>query len=154
MPGDGGSSAGKGCRPGGTGFDTSSAGVAVDRKSCLVWERLEPEKPMASCLLARDHNAKLCWAEAGKYCQNLRLDGQSDWRLPTRVELRTILLSDIGLCPRIDKTVFSQALMSMYWTNEAMGVDHAWGVDFCSGMDHSAGVDGGQAVRCVRLATP
>jgi hypothetical protein len=109
---------------------------------------------MGSCQLARDSNAKLCWVEAGQYCQGLRLDGQSDWRLPTRPELRTILLSDVSLCPRIDAAVFTQALKSIYWTGEAMGVDHAWGIDFCDGMDHSAGQDGAQAVRCVRTGTP
>jgi hypothetical protein len=136
------------------GFDTTVAGVAVDKKTCLVWERLEPNKAMGSCQLARDNNAKLCWVEAGKYCQGLRLDGQSDWRLPTRPELRTILLSDLSLCPRIDAAVFTQALMSIYWTSETIAPDHAWGIDFCDGMDHSAGQDGAQAVRCVRTATP
>jgi len=146
--------AGTGCSPGGTGFDTSVEGVAVDRKTCSVWERMDPDKPIASCVIARDSNSKLCWVEAGNYCQSLRLDGQSDWRLPSRAELRTILLSDISLCPRIDTTVFSQALQSIYWTSEPNGVGHAWGVDFCSGMDVSAGQDGPQALRCVRTATP
>jgi len=139
---------------GGSGFDTSTNGVAVDRKTCLEWERLEPDKPMASCQIARDSSAKLCWSEATKYCAGVRLDGQSDWRLPTRAELRTILLADVSLCPRIDSTVFSGALRSIYWTSEAIGTDHAWGIDFCDGMDHSAGVDGPQAVRCVRSAAP
>jgi hypothetical protein len=129
-------------------------GVAVDKKTCLVWERLEPDKPMGTCQLARDSNAKLCFVEAGKYCQALRLDGQSDWRLPTRTELRTILLSDVGLCPRIDATIFTQALKSIYWTSETVSADHAYGVDFCDGMDHSVGMDGAQAVRCVRAASP
>jgi hypothetical protein len=130
------------------------AGVAVDKKSCLVWERLDPDKPMATCQIVRDNSAKLCWVEAGKYCQALRLDGQSDWRLPTRAELRTILLADVGLCPRIDAAVFTQALKSIYWTSETTTVDHAWGIDFCAGTDLSVGQDGAQAVRCVRTASP
>jgi len=69
-------------------------------------------------------------------------------------QLRTILLADVGLCPRIDATVFSQALKSIYWTSETVSSDHAWGIDFCDGMDHSAGQDGPQAVRCVRTASP
>jgi len=141
---------GAGCKPGGTGFDTSFNGVAVDRKTCLVWERSDPPKDAGSCVIARDSPAKLCWLEAGKYCQSLRLDGQSDWRLPTRTELRTILLADVGLCPRIDTAVFTQALRSIYWTSETSSSDHAWGLDFCDGMDHAAGEDGPQAVRCVR----
>jgi hypothetical protein len=142
--------AGANCSPGGTGFDISVAGVAIDRKTCLVWERNDPMKDAGSCVIARDSPAKLCWIEAGKYCQGLRLDGQSDWRLPTRTELRTLLLADVGLCPRVDTAVFAQALRSIYWTSETSTPDHAWGLDFCDGMDHSAGQDGPQGVRCVR----
>ena len=141
-----------GCTRGGSGFDTAITGVAVDRKSCLAWERGDPDRDVSKCPLnIRDNKSKLCWDEAIAYCTALRLDGKSDWRLPTLAELQTIVVPDNY--PTIDMTVFPQAVVSIYWSSEKKG-EKIVAIDFSNhGMvnDH-IGPDGPQATRCVRLA--
>jgi Protein of unknown function (DUF1566) len=137
------------CPPAGTGFDTSITGVAVDRATCLAWERNDPPKDKGTCLIARDSDAKLCFDEAVNYCRTLRLDARSDWRLPTATELRTIVVP--ASYPALDKTTFPQALISLYWTSDRNG-EKVVCLDFSNaGMlnDH-IGPDGPQGVRCVR----
>jgi hypothetical protein len=140
------------CTPGGSGFDTAITGVAVDRKSCLAWERGDPERDVSKCPLnIRDNNSKLCWAEAIAYCTALRLDDKSDWRLPTIAELQTIVVQDNY--PTVDLTAFPQAVVSIYWSSEKKG-EKIVAIDFSNhGMvnDH-IGPDGPQATRCVRPA--
>jgi hypothetical protein len=136
---------------GGTGFDTTITGVALDRASCLAWERNDPPRDKGPCLIARDSEAKLCFEAAVAYCAALRLDGKSDWRLPTTAELRTIVVPTAY--PAVDKTIFPQALISLYWTSERNG-EKVICLDFSNaGMlnDH-IGPDGPQGLRCVRGA--
>jgi hypothetical protein len=137
----------------GTGFDTSVPGVAIDRMTCLPWQRLDPAKPFGTCQLPTGSPAKLCWAEATKYCHDLRLDGREDWRLPTATELHTIVVP--AAYPAVDAQVFPQTLISLYWTAETAG-EKVVCVDFSNGgmrNDH-IGPDGAQGVRCVRGPLP
>jgi hypothetical protein len=84
--------AGDGCVPGGSGFDASVADVVVDRSTCLVWERKDPPRDMAACELKRaDVPSSLCFTAAQAYCEALRLDGQSDWRLPSVSDLQSLI---------------------------------------------------------------
>jgi hypothetical protein len=144
--------AGGACKPGGAGFDTGTTGVALDRKTCLAWERGDPERDVSACPLSiRDNKSKLCWDAAIKYCAALRLDNRSDWRLPTIAELQTIVVPDNY--PTTDLTVFPQAVVSIYWSSEKKG-EKIVAIDFSNhGMvnDH-IGPDGPQAMRCVRVA--
>jgi hypothetical protein len=151
-PGDAPPSIG-GCRPGGKGFDTSTAGVAVDLATCLAWQREDPPKPMGACLIARDSEAKLCFSEATRYCQTLMLGGQSGWRMPTQAELRTIVVGQSY--PAVDKTTFPQTLLSLYWTSEQHG-EKVLCLDFSNAgtANPNIGPDGPQGVRCVRGPVP
>jgi Protein of unknown function (DUF1566) len=139
------------CIPGGNGLDTGVPGVALDGATCLAWQRDDPPKDKGSCLIAADSNAKLCFDEAVTYCRSLRLDGKTDWRLPTVDELTTIVVAQ-GY-PAIDRTVFPDTLLSFYWTSVRNG-DKVVCLDFSNAgtpNDH-VGPDGPQAVRCVRSA--
>jgi hypothetical protein len=142
------------CSLGGSGWDTSSADIAVDRASCLAWERRDPARDVSACpLQIRDNDSKLCWDEAVKYCATLRLDGKSDWRLPRLPELMTLVVPTNS--PAFDKTVFLAPVLSIYWSVQKLG-EKIVAVDFSNrGMvnDH-IGPDGPQAFRCVRGPLP
>lgn len=86
-------------------------------------------------------------------CGSLILDAYSDWRLPTRRELMSIV--NYGtLSPAIDITYFPNTSSANYWssTTWAGSGDVAWAVDFTSGRvtygfgDKASGL----CVRCVR----
>ncbi len=57
-------------------FASNKDGVITDNRTGLQW--------------APDPGQQMTWEQATQYAQNLRLGGFSDWRLPTRVELREL----------------------------------------------------------------
>jgi hypothetical protein len=142
------------CAAGASGFDTAVAGIALDRKTCLAWERQDPVRDVSGCPLnIRDSQSKLCFSEATKYCAALRLDGKADWRLPTVKELQTIVVA--GNAPALDRTIFPQAIPSIYWSAEQSGTK-VIGVDFSNAgmVNPNIGPDGPQGLRCVRGPVP
>ena len=59
-------------------FDVSRDEVAVDRVTGLMWQRKLVEQPAS-------------FAGAREACESLTLAGYDDWRLPSRIELVSIL---------------------------------------------------------------
>jgi YD repeat-containing protein len=74
------------------------------------------------------------WEQALTYCENLTLGGLSDWRLPNRNELQT-LVDYSRYNPAIDTTFFSDTVASVFWssTTYAGSTGYAWYVDFYGG---------------------
>ena len=82
---------------------------------------------------------KMTWDEANDYVQKLRLGGYSDWRLPTKEELESLLSYckskgvqvEKGECPEyFNKTGFKNVQSDIYWSSMsgAYGSITAWGV--------------------------
>ncbi len=71
------------------------------------------------------------WQDARDYCSNLNLGGYTDWRLPSVVELQSIVV-DGKYNPAIDTTVFVNYASSFYWssTTYASYTYNAWEVNF------------------------
>jgi hypothetical protein len=69
---------------------------------------------------------RMTWDDAMKFCEELKFDGHSDWRLPTRVEL--LALYDNG-------EILSDTKSDDYWSNTtyADSTDGAWYVNFTDG---------------------
>lgn len=105
------------------------------------------------------------WDQANAYCANLTLDGHSDWRLPNKVELKSLVvctngtstpLADYSGCgesntydsPTIDEQFSCQSIF--YWSSSVYVEDYAWFVVFDVGYaDWTSRTNGGYA-RCVR----
>jgi hypothetical protein len=62
----------------------------------------------------------------------------TDWRMPTRRELLTLVLAD-GSSPAIDPTYFENTQQSYFWSGSAYALydTDAWLVDFNDGRDES-----------------
>jgi hypothetical protein len=80
-------------------YDTSVAGIAVDRVTGLTWQRDDYE---VTTQQSADAQAVVAGADA--YCRDLVLAGFDDWRLPTRIELVSLL--DFTTAPAENSSVF------------------------------------------------
>ena len=60
-------------------YTAAGANSILDRVTCLEWQRMAPT------------STTYAQAAAIGYCDQLSLDGHDDWRLPTRIELATLV---------------------------------------------------------------
>jgi hypothetical protein len=127
-------------------------GVVCDRTTKLVWER--------SVGTARS------WDDATTHCDTLSAGGYKDWRLPTRIELLSIV--DYPSSPALEENAFPESLVqakvdggaaeTRYWASTR----HPTGslflrrflVNFNFGQAYTDVKDQSLAVRCVRGGAP
>jgi hypothetical protein len=119
-------------------YDTSTPGVVLDRVTGLTWERaVDPG------MFTRDG--------ASERCACLMLGGHEDWRLPTRIELVS-LVDFTRTDPSIDVGAFPDTPFEWFWSSSLVEGDPAvaWYVAFFDGNTHKNSVDVEHRVRCVR----
>jgi hypothetical protein len=92
------------------------------------------------------------WDEATAYCANLDFDGYTDWRLPTQIELVS-LVDYTQSFPASDPEAFGALITALHWSSTPAAFDSLmrWGVDFQDGSStyYDASGAGGVAL-CVR----
>jgi hypothetical protein len=119
-------------------YDTTKAEVTLDRITGLTWE-------------AEPSDLDYKWVDAKALCQAATTGGYTDWRLPTRIELLSIV--DYSKAqPAIDGTAFPACESSGYWASTAAPDDpnHYAVIDFELGYGY-ADISGElHFVRCVR----
>jgi hypothetical protein len=122
-------------------YDTSKAGVVTDKITGLAWQRVVP---------AGSYDL----SGATDYCAGLDLGGFADWRLPSRIELVSLLDFTVAT-PTIDAQSFPSTPAAHFWTSTPYLFDpapdaFAWAIYF-----DNAAVQGDEKVtlnrvRCVR----
>ena len=110
--------------------------TVVDRNTGLIWMKSDDGTPRT-------------WQDAGAYCASLVFAGQSDWRLPVKFELESII--DYGRSYPAVNPVFA-CRSSFYWSSLPYTDDptYAWGVYGNDGGDHWLDKRNKYYVRCVR----
>ncbi len=97
------------------------------------------------------------WQQAHDYCDTLTLANQTDWRLPKRIELWSIV--DFGRSnPSINSVAFPQTPPALFWTDSLDAANgstyptyRAWAVSFDEGDAQSfTSSDHTFMARCVR----
>jgi hypothetical protein len=121
-------------------------GVVIDSNTMLIWQR-----ELQNC--DKDATSPTCtWSEAKSYCDKLVLAGADDWRLPTPVELLSIVdMTMFG--PAIDQTLFPDTPGQGFWTAslyEPLAPMYAWYVNAYHGSVDNTPVGKPNNVRCVR----
>ena len=123
-------------------FVDNNDGTITDTSTGLMWQQATAP-------------GTYTWEQALTYCENLTLPagGYSDWRLPNRNELQSIV-DYSRFSPSIDTTFFSGTVASnpYYWssTTHAFLTYPAWYVDFNYGGVSLYDKNDGQFVRAVR----
>ena len=84
-------------------YDTTTPGVVLDNVTGLMWER---------AVGLGSHT----WADANAYCGGLVLAGRNDWRLPTEIELLS-LVDYTKSKPAIDPTSFPNTPAGAFWSS-------------------------------------
>ncbi|BBG65723.1 hypothetical protein NNO_1020 [Hydrogenimonas sp.] len=116
-----------------------STGIVLDENSGLMWQ---DDSGAAS--------EKVPWREALKRCENLRLGGYGDWRLPTSDELES--LADESRFKHGIYPVFENVGSGGYWssTQDPVHPSRAWMTLYTCGGGYWYGKDKRAYLRCVR----
>lgn len=136
---------------------TGEVKICTSGPQTVMWGGLEWQR----C----DDGHEQAWQMANDYCQSSSLGKKSDWRLPTKGELKSLVvctngnpvpLADYQWCgdigtfasPTIDSSF--QSLPKGYWTSTLSGTTDAWFVNFLGGNAEIHSLQNGNYVRCVR----
>ncbi len=121
-----------------TVLTVGSEEVVRDEVTRLVWQRgLDPRR--------------FTWPDAMAYCDALILAGWDDWRLPSRIELVS-LLNLAYTDPSIDQLAFPNTPGEWFWTASRQAGDpsRAWFVYFYFGYPDTDPDTNQYPARCVR----
>jgi hypothetical protein len=123
-------------------YAASLSGDSVtDLATGLEWQKLPPATG----------GDKKTWGAAIAYCENLTLDGHSDWRLPNYKELFS-LVTFSGTSPAIN-AVFSNTVPDVYWSSTPVPIfaAAAYALNFSNGSAELTYPQGdAHYVRCTR----
>ncbi|MGC4120706.1 MAG: DUF1566 domain-containing protein [Myxococcales bacterium] len=117
---------------------TVSTDATIDNLTTLTWQRTSPASTYT-------------WADATNYCSGLSLAGLTDWRLPTQIELASIV--DVSRAnPAINTSVFPQTTSDRFWSASSLAgsSSKAWYVEFYYGASYYEDSTNKYRVRCVR----
>lgn len=120
-------------------YDISMAGIVIDKATGRMWER-------------NPSSTTYTQADAAAYCAANRLGGFSNWRLPTLIELASLLDFSVASPPLINSTVFPNTPAGRFYTSTPLAGDstRAWNVQFMSGEIQPFATTFTLQVRCAR----
>ena len=108
--------------------------TVIDNRTGLEWQRCSADAPDCTAI---DSQEKMTWMGALEFAQNSTYAGYSDWRLPNKNELETLVARDC-LNPAIIGNAFPSTLNDRHWTStpNQFNSTFAWTVSFDKG-DHA-----------------
>jgi hypothetical protein len=123
-------------------YTANGDGTVTDNVTKLTWQ--EPLRTAAS--------QTLNFSSAQAYCASLTLGGHGGWRLPSQIELLSLV--DFGIAspaPMIDAAAFPNTPAGLTWSSTVYAGNTVYGVDFTSNPGVGADdVTVMHLVRCVR----
>ena len=112
-------------------------GTISDNATGLMWKKCSEGQSDATC--STGFTTAMNWTTALSTCEADTTAGHTDWRLPNKFELDSIV--DIQTyTPAIDATFFPNTEQSYYWSSSSVdvGPTWAWQVDFSYGESTSS----------------
>jgi hypothetical protein len=148
------------------GYVDNGDGTISDPNTGLMWEKLSDDGSI------HDRNDRYTWGDAFAVkiatLNSSSFAGHSDWRLPNKKELVSIVNDEIaapgptvlasfntGCAPACTVTTCSCTLQDAYWSSTSLAVlpGSAWGVDYATGGVVTAYKSATAPVRAVRGGT-
>ncbi len=132
-------------------LDTSTANqpLVTDNVTGLRWQGCALGYSGDSCDTTGSPT-EFTWADALAGCESLSWGGYTDWRLPNKKELRSIV-DNRENNPAIDTTAFPATPSDSFWTSSFhVTTSYAFCVRFYSGDVSDSFRSGSLFVRCVR----
>lgn len=152
-------------------FIDNEDGTITDTKTKLMWKKCSEGLSDEQCEQGKDK--EYTWDEAMALAKKTQFATYSDWRLPTKGELRSLVYCSNGIAqsevwsydcdgngdkgekyqrPTINQIVFPKTKSSWYWSSSpyAYSVSSAWIVNFSNGHDDAGYKDSYYHVRLVR----
>jgi len=119
-------------------YNDNTDSTVTDLANGLVWDQRE--------------TTTMSWVNALSYCENLTHAGSSDWRLPNRNELESLVDEIKNAAPTINSTYFPNAVSTFYWTSTTFAhtSTSSWFVNFTNGSTAWNLKNSTFNVRCVR----
>lgn len=109
------------------GYINHDDGTVTDSKNGLMWKQCAEGQSGSDC---SGTALKYSWDTAMKIPKNLNLRGgfagHSDWRVPTKDELETLVFP--GNRPSICLDAFPNTPSEVFWSSSEVGADSARGV--------------------------
>jgi len=123
-------------------FSRDSSGIVADNATGLAWQDDYSDNA--------GEVKSATWQDALVYCQELSLGGKSDWRLPNKNELFSIV--DMSKYDSAISSVFTNVASNYYWSSTSHGLvsSFAWIVLFNDGNVFRNSKTDEYSVRCVR----
>jgi len=109
-----------------------------DIRTGLIWQQ-------------NDDGKKRIWRHATQYCGELDLAASTEWRLPEREDLRTLV--DLAhFNPAVNPAFFPSTRPDPYWTSTRFEEyeGYSWFVHFGDGSEHYGSRTSTYLTRCVR----
>ncbi|MCU0693629.1 MAG: DUF1566 domain-containing protein [Polyangiaceae bacterium] len=123
--------------------------MVSDTGTGLQWQGCAAGLSGPNC--ATGNATSLPWSGALSYCEGLSYASHTDWRLPSRAELQSIVDQRTRF-PAIDAVAFPGTPRVGFWSSSSYAsyVSNAWEVDFEDGAMLVEGKSNVGKVRCVR----
>jgi hypothetical protein len=135
--------------PHATRFVANGNNTVFDRATGLTW--VADPSQLGGVWGTPGSPSQMTWNDAIDNCAALSHGGMTDWRLPNKVELESIVdLSQSS--PAIDTSTFPNTQSQYYWasTARAANTTWAWEVQFSTGYDYYTAKTDSRYVRPVR----
>jgi hypothetical protein len=136
-------------------YQDNGDGTVTDLNTGFMWQQATADTNNDGTITYNDgtipYEDVLTWQEAMDYCDTLTFADHSDWRLPAKFELQSIV--DYGRFSPAINPVFSCPWSGHYWSATPYVVVHdsAWSVIFSSGKENfHSNIFAHLYVRCVR----
>jgi Protein of unknown function (DUF1566) len=125
-------------------YTNNQDGTVTDNVTGLLWEQ------------AASASDRYTWSDAVAHCPSLALRSRHDWRLPTAIELLSLVDDNQSPVAAIDTNTFPATQPYFFWTSTrvAGADDSAWVVQFDGGVPAPANRMVDLYVRCVAGGAP